>query len=188
MEYIESLFLLAQGNQHIVFLMAILATFIESFIPALPLIGIVIMNGVLLGFYKGIIASVVGSCLGTLILFLLSKKFSNLEYFNKFKNDKINKITEWIRNQSYIVLFLCYASTFVPSCLISISSGFSGKTLKSFLPGMILGKLSMFSVASYIGNDMQGILQKPQRLIVIGLIVCISFIIGKKLTLRMENS
>ena len=155
MEHIEALFLLAKGNEMLIFSVAILATFIESFVPALPLIGIVIMNAALLGFFKGVLASAIGSVLGTILLFLLSKKFSNFKFLNKFKNEKTDKITNWARKQNYIVLFLCYSCPFIPDCLISICSGFSGKSLKSFIPAMMLGKLTMFSVAGYIGNDIQ---------------------------------
>ena len=59
MEHIEMLFSLAHDNILLVFLIAILATFLESFIPALPLIAIVIMNAVLLGFWGGLISSTI---------------------------------------------------------------------------------------------------------------------------------
>lgn len=188
MEHIEALFLVAQNNIILVFLIAILATFLESFVPALPLIGIVIMNSALLGFWGGIISSAIGSCLGTIGLFLLASKFKNLKYFDKLKNEKTDKITNWVRKQNYIVLYLCYASAFIPSCLISVSSGFSGKSLKSFLPGMILGKITMFGVASYIGYDITGLINQPIRIAIVLIMVVVSFLIGKKISSTMANN
>lgn len=189
MENIEVLFSAVKANPLLVFSVAILATLIESFIPALPLLGIVMLNSALLGFFCGIIASLIGSVLGTTILFLLANKFSNLNYFKKLRNNKVEKTINWIKNQNYIVLYLCYASPFIPGCLVSISSGFSGKELKSFLPGMILGKLTMFTIAAYVGHDINGLIVNPERIVIVSIIVMVAFIIGKKLNFKMiENA
>ena len=187
MEHIESLFLLAKGNEMLIFIFAILATFIESFIPALPLIGIVIMNAALLGFFKGVLASAIGSILGTILLFLLASKFSNLKFLDRFKNGNTDKITKWARQQNYILLFLCYSCPFIPDCLITICSGSSGKSIKSFVPAMILGKLTMFSIAGYIGNDIQGLIIHPERIVVVLIMIIISFFIGKNVNLNMNS-
>lgn len=188
MEHIEALFALAQGNQMLVFGLAILATFLESFIPALPLVAIIIMNAALLGFWGGIIASVIGSFLGTLIVFLVARKFSNLKYINRLRNEKTDKVTNWLKNQGYIVTYLCYACVFVPDYLVNLSSGFSGKSLKSFVPGMVLGKITMFSVACYIGNDIAGMIIHPERIVIVLLMVVASFVIGKKISNKVMNS
>lgn len=188
MEHIEAIFTLAQGNQLLIFSIAILATFLESFIPALPLVGIVVMNAALLGFWGGIIASVIGSFTGTVILFLLARKFSSLKYFDRLRNEKTDKITNWLKNQNYVVIYIAYACVFVPDCLVSISSGFCGKTLKSFAPGMILGKITMFSVACYVGNDLFGLINHPEKIVIVLLMIGASFIIGKKMSNTMTGN
>ncbi len=104
MQYIENLFIMAQHNQLLVFIIGILATFLESFVPALPLTGIVRMNAALLGFFKGLLASVIGSFTGTLILFILANKFRNIKYFDNIKNDKTKKVIDWIKKQNYVAL------------------------------------------------------------------------------------
>ena len=182
MEHIEGLYSLAQNNTLLIFFIAILATLLESFIPALPLVAIVIMNSALLGFFKGIIASSIGSCLGTILLFLLASKFRQLKYFKKLENEKTEKVTNWIKKQNYIALYLCYSSIFVPSCLISIASGFSGKPLKYFIPGMVLGKVALFSIASYIGNDIIGFISNLAKIIFVIVMILASFFIGKKIS------
>lgn len=146
------------------------------------------MNAALLGFWGGIIASVIGSFTGTVILFLLARKFSNLKYFDRLRNEKTDKVTDWLKNQNYIVIYLSYACVFVPDCLVSISSGFCGKTLKSFAPGMALGKITMFSVACYIGNDLFGLINHPERIIVVLLMVVLSFVVGKKMSNMMSEN
>ncbi len=188
MEYIEALFNIAKDNQLLVFIIGVLATFIESFIPALPLVGIVAMNATLLGFVQGVTASTIGSCLGTIALFLVASKFSYIKYIEDAKNEKTEKITKWVKNQNYIVIYLCYASAFIPSCLVSISAGLSNMDARRFIPGMILGKITMFSIASYVGYDLEGVLINPKKIVILVLIIIISFLIGKKITDKMSNT
>lgn len=187
MDYVNEILLLANQNQVLIFVLAILVTFLESFIPAFPLLGIVIGNALLLGFLKGIIASTIGSSLGTISLFLIFKSFGESKFFLKYKNNKVEKVTDWIKNQNKMILYICYASSFVPSCLISISSGISDMKLRDFAPSMILGKISLFFVASYIGNDLEGVIKSPIKLTVIILIFVFMFIVANKVNKKMEE-
>lgn len=186
MECIQALFNLAQDNQLLVFFIAIFATFMESFIPALPLTGIVIANGLMLGFFGGVIASSIGSCIGTSILFLIASKFSSVKYLDKLKNDKTEKIMGWVKSQGFITMFICYSCPFIPGCLVTLASGFSGKKIDRFLPGMICGKFVMFVVSSYVGNDISGFISSPFKIIMVALLTLISFIIGKRINAKME--
>ncbi|MGL4911753.1 MAG: TVP38/TMEM64 family protein [Romboutsia sp.] len=187
MEYIQEIFSLIQDNQLLVFVIAILATFIESFIPALPLIGIVMLNGAMLGFVGGIVASCIGSCLGTALLFIISKKFGSIKYFDKFKESKFSSVVSWVKKQNGFVYILCYSCPFIPGCLVSIASGFCNKELKYFVPNMVIGKSILFIISSYIGDNMIGFFNSPVKMISVGLLVVISFIIGKKLNSTMEK-
>ena len=82
-------------------------------------------------------------------------------------------------------MYLCYSSIFLPSCLITISLGFAGRRLKDFLPGMILGKITLFSITSYIGYDISGLVHNPIRILIVISMIVISFLIGKKISSRM---
>lgn len=188
MEQIEALFILAQNNSVAVFFIGVLATFVESFIPALPLIAIVVTSAALQGFIKGTISSVIGSVLGTILLYLLSSKFSHIPFFEKYKTSRIDKITKWIRRQHYIVIYLCYSSPFVPSCLLSIASGYSQVDYKEFALGMIMGKVTMFVAAGYIGYDIEGLINNPEKIIIILVMILVSYIIGKVITNKMNKN
>lgn len=88
MEYIKSLYYIAQDYWVLTMLIGLMSCFVESFIPALPLIGIVTGNVIFLGFLNGMILSWIGSGLGTISLFLLTKKFKDSIYMKKIKNKK----------------------------------------------------------------------------------------------------
>lgn len=187
MEYVDNLFYLANKNQYLVFIISVLISFVESFVPILPLVLIVSMNALFLGFTKGIIASTIGSCIGTFLIYFMAKKLSKTKFFNKIRNDKIDRIANWIRNQNPMIIFVCYASSFVPSFLISIGSGLSNVSYKCFLLSMILGKFCLFLVASYIGDDIYGVLSSPLKILIIVSIFIIMFLLAKRINLNIEN-
>ena len=91
MEYIQNLYYMVQDYWILTMLIGLMSCFVESFIPALPLIGIVTGNAMFFGFLNGMILSWIGSGLGTILLFLLTKKFKDSIHMERFKNEKINK-------------------------------------------------------------------------------------------------
>ena len=97
MEYIQNLYYMVQDYWILTMLIGLMSCFVESFIPALPLIGIVTGNAMFFGFLNGMILSWIGSGLGTILLFLLTKKFKDSIHMQRFKNEKINKVIKIIR-------------------------------------------------------------------------------------------
>ena len=53
---------------------------------------------------------------------------------------------------------------------------------------MVLGKMTMFLVASYIGDDINGLIHNPIRIIIIVMMVIVSFFIGKKISSQISNN
>lgn len=186
MEHIETLFTLARDNYILVFIIGTFASFLESFIPALPLIGIVIANSMMLGWAFGLLASVIGSCTGTYLLFLLSNKFRHLKIFKQIENSKVEKAIKWVKEQGFITLFIAYSCTFIPGCLVTLACGISQKDSYTFIPPMVSGKILMFLVASYIGNDLTGFLKSPMKIIVVSVLIIVSFFIGRKVNSKIE--
>lgn len=187
MEYIDGLFNIVKDYWFLAFITAILATFLESFIPALPLIAIVIANSMILGLGIGLITSTIGSCTGTTILFLLASKFSDIKLLEKIRNNKIDTAINWVKEQGFSTLFIAYASPFIPGCLVTIASGISKKDLYTFVPAMVSGKMVMFMVASYIGDDLIGFIKSPLKIVFVTILVIISFFVGRKINSKIEN-
>lgn len=187
MEHIETLFTLARDNYLLVFIIGTCASFLESFIPALPLMGIVVANSMVLGWGFGLLASTIGSCGATCLLFLLSKKFGHLKMFQNIENNKADKVIKWVKDQGFATLFIAYSCPFIPGCLVTIACGISEKSIESFVPAMVSGRIVMFLVASYIGNDLAGFLHSPIKIIFVSLLIIISFFIGRKVNSRIES-
>lgn len=186
MEYIETLFTLARDNYILVFIIGTFASFLESFIPALPLIGIVVANSMMLGWIFGLLGSVLGACTGTYLLFLLSNKFSHIKIFERIENNKVDRAINWVKHQGFATLFVAYSCPFIPGCLVTIACGISNKSSESFIPAMVIGRILMFLVASYIGNDVVGFIHSPMKIIFVSLLTIISFLVGRKINTRIE--
>ncbi|MGL4772483.1 MAG: TVP38/TMEM64 family protein [Clostridium sp.] len=186
MDCINGLFQLAQDNFALTFILGFLLAFSETFLSPLPLIAIVITNSLLLGFIPGLIASTLGSVLASIILFIICRKFGNSKLMKKIYNTKANKIIDWVREQGFVTMIICYSCPFIPGFFVTIASGLSKKTFNNFIPGLLCGRAIMFTVASYIGNDIQGFITSPFEIFVVLLIIIVSFLLGKNLSKLWE--
>jgi hypothetical protein len=52
---------------------------------------------------------------------------------------------------------------------------------------MVSGKMVMFMVASYIGDDLIGFIKSPLKIVFVTILVIISFFIGRKINSKIEN-
>lgn len=187
MEYIQELFILAKDYWILAMVVGLFSTFIESFLPILPLIALVTANAAILGMGMGLLISWIGSTLGTAALFILISKYNDNKLFNKLRNEKTYKAIDWLEKKGFKLLFIAYSCPFAPSCLITIASAFCKKSISSFLPAMMSGKFVMFLVVSYIGSDIKGFISHPIKVGIFLILVLLSWKLGNKFNLKLEN-
>ena len=187
MEYIQNLYYIAQDYWILTMLIGLMSCFVESFIPALPLIGIVTGNAIVFGLLNGMILSWIGSGLGTILLFLLTKKFKDSVHIKKFENKKIDKVIKWIYRQGFKILFIAYCCPFIPGFLVTIAYALSGKDIRNFAPAMLLGKLVMFLIISYPASDIAGFIKNPIKIGVFVLLVFLAWKVGNKVNIKLDE-
>lgn len=188
MEHIQGLFNLAHDYWFLTMIVGLFSTFIESFLPILPLVAIVTVNAAVFGLGMGLVVSWIGSGLGTLALFLIVSKFSDNKFINKYRNEKTQKIVEKVRSKGFKLLFIAYACPFMPACLVTISSALCKSEFKHFATAMLSGKFIMFVVVSYIGSDIRGFITNPIKIIIFSLIVLLAWMIGNKVNSSFAHS
>lgn len=188
MEHIQGLFNLAHDYWFLTMIVGLFSTFIESFLPILPLVAIVTVNAAVFGLGMGLVVSWIGSGLGTLALFLIVSKFSDNKFINKYRNEKTQKIVEKVRSKGFKLLFIAYACPFMPACLVTISSALCKSEFKHFATAMLSGKFIMFVVVSYIGSDIRGFITNPIKIIIFSLIVLLAWMIGNKVNSSFDHS
>src|SRR5699024_10779356 len=79
-----------------------LLPFIEAFLPFLPIIVFVMTNAAAYGLFKGFILSWAGTSVGTIVVFILVRRFKHLRLFKWVsRNKQVTKITEWLTRHGF---------------------------------------------------------------------------------------
>lgn len=82
----------------------ILLTVIESLVPALPLVGIVLINVGAHGLIVGFLTSWIGTTLGSILVFLVSRRIFKRWFMHFFMNKNL-RLLNWISHSGKSELF-----------------------------------------------------------------------------------
>lgn len=186
---IENIRHLLEGYHSFGPLFGILLPLLESFLPLLPLLLIAAANAAAYGFWTGSFLSWFGTCLGSVLVFLFFRKLARgrLKRWLE-KSKRIRRTLEWVEAHGFGPIFLLYCFPFTPSLLVNVAAGLSKLSLRSYLSSLLLGKMVMIFMASYVGYDWIRMIHRPFKLLVIALIVVILWIIGKRIENRIQNT
>ena len=191
MEHLEALLYIVQELSRENFIISVIAgvsgTFIESFLPFLPLAAIVSANAVANGMFIGLIISWIGSGLGTTALFLLLSKFNESKLVRKIKTPRIESGIQWVNNKGFSALFIAYSCPFMPSSLATVASALCNKKIVDFIPAMLAGKFVMFITICYIAGDVTGFIKSPVKIALFALLIAFSWYMGKRLNRNLER-
>lgn len=184
----EQLILSFSNYKFLAMLIAFLTVVLETFLPLLPLLAIVMANSFVLGMWLGFFISWMASSIASIILYLLANKFSKSKYIKShIKNEHGEKIYTWIKNQGFNSIFISYACPFIPDFLITVVSGVASVNLREFILGMISGKFVMFLLISYIGEDISDLFNNPFKIVVLSMAIIIAWLIGKNINNKIKK-
>ncbi|MBY6036418.1 TVP38/TMEM64 family protein [Fictibacillus nanhaiensis] len=171
------------------FLPGILLPMLESFLPILPLFIFVAGNAAAYGFWLGFLYSWIGVCAGSIIVFLLVRKYGQKRFLN-FLNRHTNttRMLNWVERHGFGMLFLIYCFPFTPSALVNVVGGLSRIDMKTFLLALTLGKLVMIGIVSFIGYDFVDVLKSPLKLGLILFGIFVLWLGGKVVESRIKHS
>lgn len=165
----------------------ILLPIIEAFIPILPLVGFVIINVSVFGFFWGYIYSWIGNCLGSFLLFLLIRKIGGKRLEKNIRESKYSGTLEKIRKKNFMVLFFLYCFPFTPSFLISGASALANMNTTKFLTALIPSKLIMMISLSFIGVNVSSFFKNPSKSIIFVVLILIFNILCQKIVDKYEK-
>ncbi|KZE69451.1 hypothetical protein AWM68_04080 [Fictibacillus phosphorivorans] len=171
------------------FLPGVLLPMLESFLPILPLFIFVAGNAAAYGFWLGFLYSWIGVCTGSIIVFMLVRKFGQkkfLDFLNRHTNT--TRMLNWVERHGFGMLFLIYCFPFTPSALVNVVGGLSRINTKTFLLALALGKLVMIAIVSFIGYDFVDVLKSPLKLGLILFGIFVLWLGGKVVESRLKKS
>ena len=99
----------------------------------------------------------------------------------RFKNEKINKVINWIYKQGFKVLFIAYCCPFVPGFLVTITSALSGKDIRNFAP-------AMFLVVSYPASYVVGFIKNPIKIVIFIFLVFLALKVGNSINTKLDKN
>ncbi|MEA5096867.1 MAG: VTT domain-containing protein [Sedimentibacter saalensis] len=150
---------------------------IEAFLPVLPLVGFVIINVAVFGFFMGYLYSWIGNCLGSFLLFMLIRKIGGKKIENKIEKSKYKGTLEKIRRKNLTVLFFLYCFPFTPSFLISGTAALTNMNTQQFILALLPSKFVMILSLAFIGQNVSSYFENPAKsLFFIVFILAVNFI------------
>ena len=162
----------------------ILLALIESFIPVLPLIGIVAINITAHGFIIGFLTSYLGNVMGSIIVFYFFRGVIKRFFLDRFYHGKrLAQILHWVENQSPFLLFLLSCLAFTPSAFINMSFGLSGYRKRQFLISIALGKFIRILSLSLFGQSLSYIQNQPMFIILSLVLLIVVYFLSKYLNI-----
>ena len=133
----------------------IIFIFIQIIQVVLPVIpgGASCLAGVLaFGGFAGFIYNYIGLCIGSVVAFLLSRKYGIKLVLKLFKEETVNKYVSYIKNKKFEKIF--FWGIFLPGApddLLCYVAGVSNISFKKFLVIIILGKpLALYLYSLFI--------------------------------------
>ncbi|CQR58772.1 TVP38/TMEM64 family protein [Paenibacillus riograndensis] len=147
-------------------------TFMKSFVPPLPTIAIVGLNGAVYGLWLGFLYSWLGLVAGCVTTFLIIRQIASHPYLRKWAlRPKVARGMQWVRNSGFSYVFLLSLFPVGPFVVINMAAGLAQMRLRSYLLALCAGKAIMVFAVSYIGNDMNRFTRHPGEIIYVLLFI-----------------
>lgn len=160
----------------------ILLTFMKSFVPPLPTLLIVGVNGAVYGLWAGFLYSWIGMVLGCTVTFLIVREIGKSAFVEKMGPQTARTAQYGMDSQKRIQLcFLLSIFPVGPFVIINIAAGIARMRLLSFLLAVGLGKAIMIFSVTYIGSNVEQFLEHPVRWIGVILFIAVSLWASRKL-------
>ncbi|MDQ0162361.1 TVP38/TMEM64 family protein [Aeribacillus alveayuensis] len=168
---------------------AILLPLAESFLPFLPLFIFVVANANSFGFWLGSILSWIGTASGSILVFLLVRKFGQERFFRFLsKHEKIRRMMNWVERHGFGPLFIMLCFPFTPSAAINVVAGLSRINIWQFVLAVLTGKIVMIFTISFIGHDLRELILQPFRTVIVFIMVVILWFVGKRIEAHLNVS
>ncbi|ANB56426.1 hypothetical protein GFC29_3557 [Anoxybacillus sp. B7M1] len=165
----------------------VIVTLLESFFPILPMFVFVMANAAAFGLWQGIMISWIGACLGSICVFLLARKIGQKRFFHFLsRHQKVKKLVDWVERHGFGPLFLLFCFPFTPSAIINVVAGLARVSRQQFILAVLLGKMVMIFMISFIGYDLAALAKQPLRTVAVIIAIFLLWYAGKKVEARFS--
>ncbi|MFC3769743.1 TVP38/TMEM64 family protein [Paenibacillus sp. GCM10012303] len=160
----------------------ILAAWLESLLPFLPLVAILIANVNIYGLGEGFLLSWIGVFSGAVTVFWIVRRFGGrLRHFIERKSPRSTRLIHWLERHGFMPIFLLACFPFTPSFLVNLVSGLSKVPFHTFITATALGKGVMILMVSVVGYDLFDLFKQPWKLVLIVAMFILMAYTGRKI-------
>ena len=166
----------------------ILLPLLEAFLPFLPLVVFIVANVTAYGLLYGFVLSWAGSVVGSYLVFLIIRKYGRARILNFLtKHQRTSRLIHWVERNGFGPLFLLLCFPFTPSAIVNVVAGLSNIRKSTYLTALILGKLIMIFVISFIGADIRALISQPIRTAIVAAVIALLWVVGKYFEKRLDK-
>lgn len=171
------------------FLAGILLVMIEAFFAPLPLAALVTINIMAFGFWVGYLLSYLGTCIGTILVFLLIKRLGGRRLIPWLHRQKeYERFQSWIQGKGAFPILILFSFPFTPSIVVSALAALSEVRKRDFSLAVGIGKAVMILFLSVIGYNVSDFMAKPLRSTVIIVMMFLFLFLAKKMLEKYDKS
>jgi uncharacterized membrane protein YdjX (TVP38/TMEM64 family) len=186
---IENIMSLIQEYRALGPIPGILLPMFEAFLPFLPLFLFVMANASAFGLWWGFLFSWIGACAGSLLVFLLFRKYGQKRILSLLqKHKRVQKLMLWIEEHGFGPLFLLLCFPFTPSAVVNMVAGLSRISMAQYMLAVMAGKVVMIFTISFIGYDIRSLITQPLRTTIVLGVIFILWYVGKRIEVRFNIS
>lgn len=166
----------------------ILLPMLESLLPFLPLVLFVAGNAAAYGFLFGFLYSWIGAVSGSLLVFTIIRRLARQRFIGFIaRHPKVLPMLAWFERHGFGMIFLLLCFPFTPSSLINVVAGLSKINVWTFSLAVIMGKMVMISVVSFVGHDIVSLIKQPVLLSALLVATVVLWLFGKYLEARLTK-
>lgn len=161
---------------------------LEALLPFLPLILFVAANAAAYGFLFGFLYSWIGAVAGSLLVFFIIRRLARQRFIGFIaRHPKVLSALAWLERHGFGMIFLLLCFPFTPSSLINVVAGLSKINVWTFSLAVILGKMVMIAVVSFVGHDIVSLIRQPVLLGVLLVGTVVLWVFGKYLEAHLTK-
>jgi uncharacterized membrane protein YdjX (TVP38/TMEM64 family) len=138
-------------------LVIVLLQMSQTLLAPIPGQAIGAVSGYLYGPWLGTLYSMLGVALGSIILFLLARRFGRPLALRLISKSSMARLDELVERGGALFFFLLWLFPFTPDDLASLAAGLTCMRLRQFLLLMPLARLPGVFVSVWVGANVAGI-------------------------------
>ncbi|PZE22550.1 TVP38/TMEM64 family protein [Paenibacillus xerothermodurans] len=157
-----------------------LLVYIQTLVPVLPFLVVAGANVLIFGFWLGFIVNYVMTVLGAVTAFWIARHYGGGWLHRKLaKYSYLNAFSSKLKRHGFFYMTLSRFIPMIPSFVINYGAALMKVKPRHFVLGTIAGNLPMIFLESLVGHDLLYFQHNKGRLMLLGAIFVILFLIGR---------